>query len=153
MDTNGPVRGDQLWQHHLSGVTTCVGDHLTRAPRVNICIYNICVIYYVSSFRKSVKFSQVNVCAFACVCTICYPYMSYTEHMKALADGHINFVLGLSGEWIFSDQPVAVKSQDSSIVVATIAGVRSYLESVQPVWLNSRYTCLHTDSTELNYIQ
>ena len=53
--------------------------------------------------------------------------------MKALADGHINFVLGLSGEWIFSDQPVAVKSQDSSIVVATIAGVRSYLESVQPV--------------------
>ena len=35
--------------------------------------------------------------------------MSYTERMKALADGHINFVLWLSGERTFSDQPVAIK--------------------------------------------
>ena len=48
---------------------------------------------------------------------------SYTEHMKALADCHINFVLWLSGGWTSVHQPVAVQVSGQSTVVATKAGV------------------------------
>ena len=73
--------------------------------------------------------------------------MSYTERMKALADGHINFVLWLSGERTFSDQPVAIK------ISGQFNSSSHNSWSVSVLQLNSRDTRLHTDSIELNYIQ